>query len=109
MYYIFRQEWENYVVNHPHIAADVHDGLCAQLLASDIFAYGRIMHMVAVFITENSVETLSKKCMVYHSNLRPSIYSLASQTLTREERVWGHCCSRIVQHTPLRLGAVSGC
>ena len=32
--------------------------------------------------------------------------SLASQTLTREERVWGHCYSRRVQRTPPRLGAV---
>ena len=76
MYHLSPQERENYMVNHPHIAPDVRDGLCAQSVASDIFAYGRIMHMVAVFINENSVETLSKKCMLYHSNLRPSIYTL---------------------------------
>ena len=36
------------------------------------------------------------------------LVSLA-RPLTQEEMVWGHCYSRLVQRTPLRLGVVSGC
>ena len=76
MFHLSPQEPENYMVNYLHIASGVRDGLCAQSVAFDIFAYGRIMHMVAVFINENPVETFSKNCMLYHSNLTPYIYIL---------------------------------
>ena len=43
MYHLSAKEQDIYKVNHPEVAPDIRDGLCAQSTASDIYSFGRII------------------------------------------------------------------
>ena len=66
-------EKEEYKENHPHIASDLHDGLCQQSVQSDIFSFGRIIGMVnnIPLLQQEKLEELANESMHYHMHFCP--------------------------------------
>ena len=67
---------EQYKVNHPHVAPDVRDGLHKQSDASDIYSFGRIIHINSVSLDNEVLKELSRTCMLYQSQMRPNIKNI---------------------------------
>ena len=57
LYKLTDHEKEQYKACHPHIAPDLHNGLCRQSVMSDVYALGRIINTV------NGVSYLQNKDM----------------------------------------------
>ena len=76
LYHLSKKERNKYKMNHPQVAPDLRDGLCAQREASDIFSFWRIMCMISSLLKDQSLRDLSKQCMLYHSELRPCVGDL---------------------------------
>ena len=70
-YHLSEKERKEYKINHPQVAPDLRDGLCAQSEASDIFSFGRIIYMISTVLEDQSLKDLSKQCMLYYSSMRP--------------------------------------
>ena len=62
---------EQYKVNHPHVAPDIHGGLHKQSDASDIYSFGRIIHINSVSLDNEVLKELSCTCMLYQSQMCP--------------------------------------
>ena len=61
-------------MNHPHVAPDIRDGLHKQSDASDIFSFGRIIHIIHSVSLDNEVlKELLRTCLLYQSQMRPNI------------------------------------
>ena len=73
VYRLSVREREKYKVDHPQIAPDLRDGLCKQSEASDVYSLGRIMGRIKQIDGWPSVKHLIKQCMMYKSEVRPSM------------------------------------
>ena len=70
---------KKYKENHPHIAPDLHDGICRQSVQSDIFSFGRIIRMINIIplLQQEKLEKLANECMRYHN------YAFSSKSMTK--------------------------
>jgi serine/threonine protein kinase len=79
LYHLSMRDREQYKVNHPQIAPDLRDGLCKQSEASDVYSVGRIIgriNSVKPFQDWSFIEDLIEQCMMYKSEVRPSLSNI---------------------------------
>lgn len=58
---------------HPHISPDLRDGLCHQSKLTDIYSFGRLLHVILdKAVSLPALMSLSKECMEYISLKRPT-------------------------------------
>ena len=72
-YVLSQVEKKKYMVCHPQVAPDLRDGLCHQNKSTDIYSFGRLLHVISdKAIPLPALVTLSKVCMDYSSLKRPT-------------------------------------
>ena len=75
LYKLTDHEKEQYKACHPHIAPDLHNGLCRQSVMSDVYALGRIINTVngVSYLQNKDMKEFSETCMHYNEKSRPEM------------------------------------
>lgn len=77
LYHLSPEQKEKYKTHHPQVAPEVRNGISTQSFASDMYAFGRVLHQINLQkLKRPVVSRLAQQCLDQFHQRRPTIDEL---------------------------------